>query len=114
MKSGTSTIEASLRGTPFVTAYRTHPLTFFLARRLVRVDRVALANLVVGKEVVPEVLQDEMTPERLAELLSPPSRPRVVGSGDDGGGVRGGADSPWTAGASLRVAQLAGDLLEGS
>lgn len=71
VKSGTTTLQAALAGTPFVTVYRTHPLTFFLARRLVRVPHVALANLVAGDRVVPEVLQREATPEHLADLLIP-------------------------------------------
>ena len=49
VKSGTSTLEAALEGTPFVVAYRTHPLTYALARRLVRVPHVALANLEIGR-----------------------------------------------------------------
>ncbi len=79
VKSGTSTLEAALAGTPFVTVYRTHPLTYLLARRLVRVDRIALANLVAGREVVPEVLQGQATPERLASEVLPfldPDEPR--------------------------------------
>jgi lipid-A-disaccharide synthase len=71
VKSGTSTLECALEGTPFVTVYRTHPLTFALARRLVRVEHVALANLVAGQRVVPELLQGEATPERLVEALAP-------------------------------------------
>lgn len=71
VKSGTSTLEAALAGTPFVVVYRTHPVTWFLARRLVSVDHIALANLVADARVVPEVLQGEATPERLATLLSP-------------------------------------------
>ncbi|MGW8265484.1 MAG: lipid-A-disaccharide synthase [Longimicrobiales bacterium] len=71
VKSGTTTLQAALAGTPFVTVYRTHPLTFFMAKRLVRVPHVALANLVAGERVVPEVLQAEATPERLAGLLFP-------------------------------------------
>lgn len=71
VKSGTSTLEAALEGTPFVTVYRTHPATFWLARRLVRVQHVALANLVAGARVVPEVLQREATPERLVRELAP-------------------------------------------
>ena len=84
VKSGTGTLEAALEGTPFVTAYRTHPITYALARRLVRVPYVALANLVAGERVVPELLQDEVTPERLAGELLPlldggsPERGRVV------------------------------------
>jgi lipid-A-disaccharide synthase len=71
VKSGTTTLQAALAGTPFVTVYRTHPLTFFLAKRLVRVPHVALANLVAGERVVPEVLQGDATPDRLTGLLLP-------------------------------------------
>src|SRR5690606_5408902 len=62
VKSGTTTLEAALAGVPFVTVYRTSAVTWSLARRLVKVDHIALANLVAGARVVPEILQDEATP----------------------------------------------------
>ncbi len=71
VKSGTTTLQAALAGTPFITVYKTHPLTFFLAKRLVRVPHVALANLVAKERVVPELLQSEATAQRLAEELLP-------------------------------------------
>jgi lipid-A-disaccharide synthase len=71
MKSGTGTLEAVLEGTPFVVAYQTHPLTFALAKRLVRVPHISLPNLIAGEEVVPELLQDAATPEALADALAP-------------------------------------------
>lgn len=71
VKSGTTTLEAALEGTPFVVAYRTHPWTFWLARRLVRVDHIALANLVAEERVVPELLQDDVAPEILARAVAP-------------------------------------------
>ncbi len=121
VKSGTTTLQAALAGTPFITVYRTHPLTFFLARRLVKVPHVALANLVAGSRVVPEVLQGDATPERLTTLLSPlldrdsPSRIEIeVGLAS----VRlaleapGGASEPGTPGASERVAEMAVELLD--
>jgi len=69
--SGTATVEAALAGTPTVIVYRVSPLTFALARRLVRVEHVGMANLLAGERVFPELLQDDFTPERLAhEVLS--------------------------------------------
>lgn len=71
VKSGTSTLEAALAGVPFICVYKTHPLTFAIARRLVRTQHIALANLVAGERVVPEILQGDVTPERLSEELRP-------------------------------------------
>ena len=71
VKSGTSTLEAALAGMPFAVAYITHPVTFLVARRLVRVPHVALANLVAGRRVVPEFIQRDMTREAVADALEP-------------------------------------------
>ena len=71
VKSGTNTLEASLAGMPFVVAYVTHPVTHFLARRLVSVPHIALANLVAGRRVVAEFIQDEVTPAALADAIEP-------------------------------------------
>lgn len=64
--SGTATLECALLGVPMAVAYRVHPLTFFLARRLVTIQHIALANLVAERQVVPELVQDACTPEALA------------------------------------------------
>ncbi len=83
IKSGTTTLEVALAGLPAVVAYRTHPVTWRIASRVVRVEHVALANLVAGERVLPERLQDEVEPEGLAEALLPlleegPARARVL------------------------------------
>lgn len=64
--SGTVTIEGALLGTPMVTFYRVSPLSWMLGRRLVRVPFLSMVNLVAGRAVVPELIQDDMRPERLA------------------------------------------------
>ena len=64
--SGTATLECALLGVPMVVGYRLHRLTFAIARRLVRVPHVSLVNLVAGREVVPELVQEHFTPEELA------------------------------------------------
>lgn len=69
VKSGTSTLETAMEGTPFVIAYRTSPLTMAVARRLIRTEHVGLPNLIAGERVVPEVLQNDVRPEVVAPLL---------------------------------------------
>ena len=75
---GTVTVEISLLGTPMVVAVRASSLTAFLARRVIRVPSFAMPNLIAGAPVVPEFLQEEARPERialaLAELLEGPVR----------------------------------------
>ena len=64
--SGTATLEAALAERPFAVLYRTHRVNFALARRLVHLPHVALANLVAGEGVVREYLQDAATAPALA------------------------------------------------
>ncbi len=68
-KSGTSTLELALAGVPMVVAYKVSAITAFLARRLITVDNVAMVNLLVDREFVPECLQEDCRPDRLAEEL---------------------------------------------
>ncbi|MGD1106960.1 MAG: lipid-A-disaccharide synthase [Terracidiphilus sp.] len=69
--SGTATVEAALIGNPFVVVYRVSPLTYAIARRLVKVPHVAMANLIAGKRVVPELIQHDFTAANIVQHLSP-------------------------------------------
>lgn len=64
--SGTATVEAALIGTPFVVVYRLSSLTWKLGRRLVKVPHFAMANLIAGREIVPEIIQSDFTGENVA------------------------------------------------
>ena len=64
--SGTVSLELAILDVPMVIAYRVSPLTYFLGRRLIKVEYASLVNLVAGQEVVPELLQDEAVPEKIA------------------------------------------------
>lgn len=84
--SGTVTLELALAGVPTVAAYRVTRMEEFIMRRAGlhrRLTSVILANLVIGENVVPEFLQRDCTPERIAEALAPlfsdtPARQRQV------------------------------------
>jgi len=68
VKSGTSTVEAALIGTPFVVLYKVSGMTYFLGKLLIKgVKHIAMANLLTGREVVPERIQDEANPETLSK-----------------------------------------------
>jgi lipid-A-disaccharide synthase len=68
--SGTATVEAALIGTPFVMVYRVTPLTWKLGRRLVSVPFFAMPNLIAGREVVPELVQDKFTPANIVAAIN--------------------------------------------
>ena len=68
-KSGTSTLELALAGVPMAVTYRVNPITAAIARRLIRVPHVAMVNLLAGSTLVPELLQRECRPDRLAATL---------------------------------------------
>jgi lipid-A-disaccharide synthase len=68
-KSGTVTLELALAGVPMVTAYRTGAVEAWIVLKAINVKSVILANLVVGENVVPEFLQQDCTPEKLAPAL---------------------------------------------
>ncbi|CCP08127.1 lipid-A-disaccharide synthase [Erwinia amylovora MR1] len=71
LASGTAALECMLAKCPMVVGYRMKPFTFWLAKRLVKTDYVSLPNLLAGRELVPELLQDECQPQRLAAALEP-------------------------------------------
>ena len=105
--SGTATLETALLGTPFAIVYKLNALTYQLARHIVKVPHFGLANVVAGREVAPELLQDEVNAERLglelARLLDPGVARRVRA---ELGEVRGHL------GASGAAGRVAEDLLK--
>ena len=69
--SGTATVEAALIGNPFVVVYHVSPLTFAIAKRVVKLPCVAMANLIAGKQVVAELLQEDFTAENIVQQIEP-------------------------------------------
>lgn len=67
IKSGTSTLEAAIIGLPFVVIYSTSKLTYELAKRLVKIDHIAMPNIIAGKTVVREFIQSEVNAELISE-----------------------------------------------
>ena len=79
--SGTVTLEAALCGLPSIIVYRTSALNAFIARRVINIPNIGLPNIVAGRQILPELLQEEFTPANVAktavELLAPERRPQL-------------------------------------
>lgn len=108
--SGTVTLEAALMGAPMVIIYRVSPLTFAVAKRLIKVDHIGICNIVAGERVVRELVQDDAEPAWIAEEIA-----RILTDDNYMKEMRGkllnirgilGAS-----GASERVARLVSDLI---
>lgn len=113
-KSGTTTLEAAIAGCPLAIAYRTGKLEYALARRIVKIPFIGLVNIVAGREIAPEFVQDALQPLELADALAPlldhasPVRQAQVSALNE---VR---DSLGEAGAASRVAEMALELATAS
>lgn len=110
-KSGTTTLEAAVTGCPLIVAYRTSGWTHAIARRVVRIPRIGLVNVVAGREVAREFVQDAVQPVAMADALAPlldhdsEARGRVVA------GLAEVAEKLGTPGAAGRVATMVSTLV---
>ncbi len=111
-KSGTTTLEAAIALCPLVVAYRTSRVEYALARRLVKIPFIGLVNIVAGREIAPEFVQDGLQPLRLVAAVAPlldhasPERQAQVQA------LRSVRDSLGEVGAADRVADMALELAE--
>lgn len=111
-KSGTTTLEASIADCPLVVAYRTSEISYFLARLMVKIPHIGLVNVVAGREVAREFVQDDIVPAKIAvelsRLLDPTDaeRARVLEGLAE---VRSKLGQP---GAAKRVAEMASALVQ--
>ena len=110
IKSGTSTLELAMAGVPMAVTYRVNPLSAALARRMIRVEHVAMINLLAGRTLVPELLQGQCTPDSLATSLAGLLRPETaaaqrVGFAGALADLRVGSGTPSAAAAAAVLAQ---------
>jgi lipid-A-disaccharide synthase len=109
--SGTATLETALLQTPMVITYKISPLTAAVGKRLIRVRHIGLVNIIAGRTVVPELVQDDATAEKLAAevkaILSDRQRSDAIRG--ELAGIRQKLGEP---GASLRAAKLALGLMK--
>ena len=69
--SGTATLETALMELPTVLVYKLSPITWFLAKHLVHIKYAGLPNIILNKEVTPELLQSAVTPKNIKEIIEP-------------------------------------------
>ncbi len=108
-KSGTTTLEAAIADCPLIVAYRTGRINYALARRFVKVPNIGLVNVVAGRKVAREFIQDEIVPSEMADALSEllddgPRRQELLA------GLAEVRSKLGSAGAADRVARMASEL----
>ncbi len=108
--SGTATLEIAMLGTPLVVIYKVAPLSYRIMRRLIRVEHIALCNIVAGERLAPELIQDAATPTRITEALSPYLRDAVEAARQSER-LKAIRAKLGGSGASANVAEVALDLL---
>ncbi len=112
LKSGTTTLEAAVVGLPHVIAYRTSPLSYAIAKRVVTIPRIGLVNVVAGREVSREFVQHALVPGDMADALEPllteGSAARNVAIAD----LASVRAQLGTSGAAGRVAAIAMDMMQ--
>ena len=65
--SGTATLECAIIGTPLIVVYKTSLPTYWIARRLIKIPYIGMVNVVAGEKIVPELVQNECTPAKIAQ-----------------------------------------------
>lgn len=108
--SGTATLETALIGTPMIIVYKMSPFSFLMGRLFVNVSHIGLANIIAGRTIVPELIQRDANPERMAKellaILTDEERKTQIRK--DLSGIREKLGSP---GAAQRAAQLALEIM---
>jgi lipid-A-disaccharide synthase len=109
--SGTATVQTALHGKPMVIVYRLSKFTYRLGRRFVKIDTFGMVNLIAGRRIVPELIQDDFSPESASHevvrlLLDEPHRARVIADVEDVRRKLGGTGASRRAAAAvLRLAR---------
>jgi lipid-A-disaccharide synthase len=110
--SGSATLECAIMGTPFIVLYKTSLWTYLIARSLVSIPHIALANVVAGKGVVPEFIQRQAIPSQIAEemyqILTEKERYRTIQNG-----LRTVKEKLGEEGASKKSARIVYEMLSG-
>jgi lipid-A-disaccharide synthase len=110
-KSGTTTLEAAIAECPLVVAYRAGRISFALAKRVVKITNIGLVNVVAGREVAEEFIQDEIVPERMADAIDPLLDPASTRRIEVMAGLSEVRLKLGTPGAADRVARIVSEML---
>ena len=111
--SGTATLETALLGIPMVIVYKVSAFTYLIGKTFVKVDNIGLVNIIAGKTIVPELIQEEANPERIAAgiMYILADEARISDIKEELSKIRGKLGNP---GAAERAARLAYEMIEGN
>lgn len=103
--SGTATLETALMETPMIIIYKVSALSYYIGKAFINVNNIGLVNIIAGKTIVPEFIQDEATPANMAKAISDmlTDRSRMDRIKQELSGIRGKLGSPGAAGRAARL-----------